>query len=140
MKVKEIMSKSPLTVEMDTPLREIKNVFDNVRIHHMLVIDDGKLFGIISDRDLLFALSPHIGTSAETSRDLATLNKKAHQILTRKPITISPSASIYDAIGIFNQHNISCLPVTDENQKAIGILSWRDIFSVIEQNSINKTN
>ena len=140
MQVKEIMSKSPLTIEMDTPLKEIKNIFDNIRIHHVLVVDEGKLFGIISDRDLLFALSPHIGTTAETTRDLATLNKKAHQILTRKPVTISPNASIYDAIGIFNQQDISCLPVTDENQKAIGILSWRDIFNVIEQNSINKTS
>ena len=54
--------------------------------------------GVISDRDLLKALSPYIGTATETSRDVATLNKRAHQIMSRKPITIGPQAGIEGAM------------------------------------------
>ena len=83
MNVEKIMSKSIVTVDMDDSLKVIKEIFDNVGFHHLLVIESDKLFGIISDRDLLKVLSPTVGTASETTRDLESLNKKAHQILTR---------------------------------------------------------
>ncbi len=133
MSIEKIMSKSTVTVEMDDTLKLIKDIFDNTRFHHLLVVESGKLFGVISDRDLFKALSPNIGTAAETVKDTATLNKKVHQIMTRKPITLMSTAGIYDAIETFNTHDISCIPVVDDNRKPIGIISWRDILKAIEQ-------
>jgi len=132
MTVETIMTKTTITVELDDSLKVVKEIFDNVCFHHLLVVESGKLFGVISDRDLLKALSPNIGTAAETSRDLATLNKKAHQILTRKPVTLSPESTIHEAIEVFNSHNISCIPVIDKDSKPVGIISWRDILKAIE--------
>ena len=87
MKVQEIMTATVVTVEMDDSLKVVKEIFDNVDFHHLLVIDEGALFGVISDRDLLHVLSPKVGTVAETSADAADLNKRAHQIMSRKPVT-----------------------------------------------------
>ncbi len=98
----------------------------------------GKLIGVISDRDLFKALSPNIGTDAETRRDIATLKKKAHQIMTKNPVTLTTSAGIYDAVRIFNRHSISCIPVVDENSSPVGIISWRDILRVLENNRKQK--
>jgi len=126
--VETIMSKTVVTVEMDDSLKIIKNIFDNTFFHHLLVVESSTLFGVISDRDLLKALSPNIGTMLETPRDTATLNKRAHQIMTRKPITLLPDADIYQAIEIFNKQIISCIPVVDNTDKPVGILSWRDIL------------
>lgn len=126
--VETIMSKTVVTVEMDDSLKIIKNIFDNTFFHHLLVVESSTLFGVISDRDLLKALSPNIGTILETPRDTATLNKRAHQIMTRKPITLLPDADIYQAIEIFNKQIISCIPVVDNTDKPVGILSWRDIL------------
>ncbi|MEZ0121597.1 MAG: CBS domain-containing protein [Candidatus Reddybacter sp.] len=117
-----------VSVEMDDSLRVISDIFHNTRFHHILVLDENKLVGVISDRDLLQAISPHIGTPSETTRDLATLNKSAHQIMSRNPITITPKANFEDAILLFNSHTVSCLPVTDESNKVFGIITWRDIF------------
>lgn len=130
--VEKIMTKTVVTVEMDDSLKVVKEIFDNTRFHHLLVVKSGKLFGIISDRDLLKVLSPNIGTASETTRDLATLNQRAHQILTRKPITLSSKSGAYDAIEIFNSHRISCIPVVDEEHKPVGLISWRDLLKVIE--------
>jgi acetoin utilization protein AcuB len=132
MSVEKIMSKRVVTVEMDDSLKMVKEIFDNTRFHHLLVVESGKLFGVISDRDLLKALSPNIGTIAETTRDAATLNKRVHQIMARKPITLGPNAGIYRAIEIFNNHKISCIPVVDDEHKPVGIISWRDILKAIE--------
>ncbi|MBV1881095.1 MAG: CBS domain-containing protein [Pseudomonadales bacterium] len=131
MNVKKIMTHSIVTVELDDSLKMVKEIFDSVSFHHLLVLDEGKLFGIVSDRDLLKAISPNIGQAAETEKDLATLNKRVHQVLSRKPITVSSQADIYDAIAIFNENRISCIPVVDENNVPVGILSWRDILKVI---------
>lgn len=128
MSVERIMSTILVTVEMDDSLRAVKEIFDNSRFHHLLVVESGKLFGIISDRDLLKALSPNLGTMSETARDLASLNKKAHQIMTRKPVTLEQNAGINDAIDIFINHNISCIPIIDNGRKPVGIISWRDIL------------
>ncbi|HID82575.1 MAG TPA: CBS domain-containing protein [Chromatiales bacterium] len=140
MSVEKIMSKTVVTVEMDDSLKVVKDIFDNTRFHHLLVVESGKLFGVISDRDLLKSLSPNIGTVTETPKDAATLNKRAHQIMTREPVTLSPNAEIYDAIDIFNNRDISCIPVVDDGRKPIGILSWRDILKALASNRIKHSN
>ena len=128
MSIDKIMSAPVISVEMDDSLRTVKEIFDNSQFHHLLVVESDKLFGVISDRDLLKAISPNIGTAAEVNRDLATLNKKVHQIVTRNPVTLGRNAEIDEAIEIFNNHSISCIPVVDLELKPVGIISWRDIL------------
>ncbi|MBN2295768.1 MAG: CBS domain-containing protein [Pirellulales bacterium] len=143
MGIEQLMSKDVVTIEMDDSLGAVKEIFDSTRFHHLLVVESGKLFGVISDRDLLKSISPNIGTAAETDRDTASLNKKVHQIMTRKLVTLGPRASVHDAIEIFNKHNISCIPVVDEQRRPVGIISWRDILRALgtkRDNSHNKVN
>lgn len=128
MQVKSLMSNNVVTVEMDDPLSTVKEIFDNTKLHHLLVVEGSKLYGIISDRDLLKSLSPNVDAIAATDKDLASLNKKAHQIMMRKLITIDESSSIKDAIELFNNNKISCIPVINTNNEPVGMLSWRDIM------------
>lgn len=132
MSVSKIMTQSVVTVEMDDPLSVVKEIFDNARFHHLLVVEKGRLTGVISDRDLFRAISPNLGTAAETRRDVATLNKRAHQIMTRKPISLTAEAGVHDAVRVFNRHNVSCIPIVDRDNKPIGIISWRDILRALE--------
>jgi len=129
MKVQDIMSKRVVTVRLDDRLHVVKKIFDSTHFHHLLAIeDDGTLYGVVSDRDLLRALSPFIGSTAETVRDAATLNKAVHQIMTRKPITLPPEASVADAIKVFLAHPVSCIPIVDAQFVPLGIVSWRDVL------------
>ena len=130
MQVGEIMSRRVVTVELDDTLSAVKQIFDTAKFHHLLVIEEGQLFGVLSDRDLLRALSPYIGSTVETPRDVATLNKRVHQVMTRKPLTLRPEADVREAIMMFLQHGISCIPVVDGEFKPLGILSWRDVLRV----------
>jgi acetoin utilization protein AcuB len=122
------MSTKLVTVEFDDKLSTVKEIFDNLKFHHVLVVEEGKLWGVVSDRDLLKALSPNLGTATETFKDTATLNKRVHQIMSRHPITLSPEATVEDAIDVFNTHRISCIPIVNTEQKPIGIVSWRDVL------------
>jgi acetoin utilization protein AcuB len=131
MRLQDLMSTKIVTVEMDDKLEVVKRIFDSTRFHHLLVVDGGRLQGVVSDRDLLRALSPYIGSNVETARDTATLNKRVHQIMTRKPITLHPEAEVADAIALFLDHSISCIPIVDGDFRPVGIISWRDLLRLL---------
>ena len=94
---------------------------------HLLVIEEERLVGILSDKDLYKALSPFLGSGSENQRDRDTLQRRVHQVMTREPITISPQGSITEASELLLTHAISCLPVL-ENGQVVGIVTWRDLL------------
>jgi acetoin utilization protein AcuB len=124
-----VMTTRLVTVEIDDSLEVVKQIFDSVKFHHLLVVDSaGKLCGVISDRDLLRALSPYLGTLSENARDTATLKKRVHQIMTRQPVTLPAEATVADAVQTFLEHRVSCIPIVGPGFKAMGIVSWRDVL------------
>jgi len=138
LRISDVMTSTVVTIEIDDTLQTAKDIFDNTYFHHLPVVgdstmSDGKLLGVVSDRDLLKVLSPNIGTAAETLKDLSCLNKKVHQVMTRQLITLEATADIYDAIAIFNRHRVSCIPIVDKSLVIQGILSWRDILKALER-------
>jgi acetoin utilization protein AcuB len=134
MTLDKIMTAKVVTVAMDDRLEVVKEIFDTMNFHHLLVVDEHeKLSGVLSDRDLLRALSPYVGSAAETARDLATLNKRVHQIMTRHPLTLRPHSSVQEAAGLLLRNRISCVPIIDGDFKPVGIVSWRDLLRALSQ-------
>jgi acetoin utilization protein AcuB len=132
MEVGSIMTTRVVSVEMDDRLDVVKKIFDTLKFHHLLVVDDHRILkGVVSDRDLLKALSPYVGSAAENARDIATLNRRVHQIMSRNLITLQPQASIPEAVKLFLEHRISCIPIIDEALRPVGILSWRDVLKTL---------
>ncbi len=117
-----------VTIEMDDSLQVIQGVFSKVKFHHLIVVDEGKAVGIISDRDFFKAISPFVGTLSETNRDRATLEKRAHQIMSHFPITVLKSCPIEKAAMIMLERGVSCLPVTNNDGMLEGVLTWKDLF------------
>jgi len=132
MKIENLMSKKLITLSMDATLSKAKEIFENKKIHHLLITDDdGLLAGVMTDRDLYKHLSPTVGTNQETHRDTALMQKKLHQIMARNLITSQAQQSLNEAVLLFYDNHISCLPIIDEQNKAIGIITWRDILKVL---------
>ncbi|MGC1519939.1 MAG: CBS domain-containing protein [Steroidobacteraceae bacterium] len=132
MTLDKIMTAKVVTVAMDDRLETVKEIFDTMNFHHLLVIDEHEqLSGVLSDRDLLRAMSPYVGSAAETARDLATLNKRVHQIMTRRPLTLRPHSSVAEAAALLLDNRISCVPIVDGDFKPVGIVSWRDLLRIL---------
>jgi acetoin utilization protein AcuB len=129
--VSQIMTRDVCTVGLDDSLATVRTLFSVRGFHHLLVVESSHLVGVVSDRDLLKALSPKLGTYSETARDTATLNQRVHQVMSRKLLTLSPDASIDDAIEFFARHRVSCIPVVDDDARPCGIVSWRDILRLL---------
>ncbi|WP_108652141.1 CBS domain-containing protein [Dongshaea marina] len=128
MRLADIMTTRLVCVSMDDRLEVVRDIFEQAPFRHLLVVDEHELMGIISDRDMMKAVSPYLNTIAELPRDRETLTKRAHQIMQRNPITASPSMTIPEASRILLKYKISCLPVLEAG-RLVGIISWKDLLS-----------
>jgi len=133
MRIQSIMTTPVVTVEMDDMLYTVKDIFEHLHFHHLPVVDNNCLQGMLSDRDLLKALSPALGTLAETEKDLRTLKRRVHQVMSRDPVFLYPEDGVERAVEIFNTRTFSCIPVVDCAHHLVGMVSWRDILKLLQQ-------
>lgn len=138
MSVSDFMTPDPVKVGTEHTLASIRELFEQHHFHHVLVTERGKLVGIISDRDVLKALSPFVGKREEALRDTHTMIMRAYELMTRHPITISPEAPIIDAVRLMHDKGLSCLPVVNSSKQPMGILSWRDLVRAMLEHSERK--
>jgi acetoin utilization protein AcuB len=130
------MSRHVVTVSMDATVKEIQRIFAQFRFHHVVVTEEEqpdadagvRAVGIISDRDLLKAISPFIGKMAERPQDVASLGRKAHQIMTRELVWTTQDVPIADAALVMLNRRVTCLPVLDAEGRCVGIATWRDLL------------
>jgi acetoin utilization protein AcuB len=135
MNLAQIMNLQVITVGMDDNLQTVQGLFERFGFHHLLVLDKkGTLVGVVSDRDLLKALSPFTFSIMERTQDQRTLRKRVHQIMGRRPVTASEELSIKEAAVLMLDKKISCLPIVDSKGIVKGIVTHRDILKwLVEQ-------
>ena len=126
--IQDIMSRRLLSVTPDDTVQRIQEIFDSHNIHHVLVVEDRELMGIISDRDILRSISPYVDTLAATSRDTETLKRRAHQVMTRHPTTVTADLEIIEAAQLLLDSSFTCLPVVNDQDRPTGIVTWHDIM------------
>ncbi|WP_432453268.1 CBS domain-containing protein [Agarivorans sp. QJM3NY_29] len=130
--IKDIMQTRVVSVDMDQRLFDIKDIFDNVSFHHLVVLDDDdQVVGVLTEADVLAALSPFLGKAAENQRDIKTLTQRVHQLMTRDPQCCFAITSVTDAGHLMIEQGLSCLPVIDEHQHLQGIVTWKDILAFL---------
>jgi acetoin utilization protein AcuB len=130
MKIEEIMSTNVTCINLDERLFIVRKLFIKYKFHHLMVIDNNnKLVAVISERDYLKATNSNLELPTANEKDLAMLNKRVHQIVSKKLVTIKEFSSFSEAIKVFHDTGISCLPVINNDNKPIGILTWRDIVA-----------
>ena len=128
MNVEDIMSTEVVTVVADDTLKVVRDIFRQNNFHHLLVARDGKLRGVISDRDMLARLSPFLDTPTEQPADREVLRLTAADIMSADPISVDRDTSIDYASIILLENGISCLPVVNGDGTIEGILTWKDIL------------
>lgn len=127
--VKDRMSSPAITVTPDTAFQDAFQLMRDHRFRRLPVVDKkGKLTGIVSERDLLYA-SP----SPATSLSVWELNYLLYQIrirdiMTCQVISTTPDAPIEQASHLLVENKIGGLPVIDEENHVVGVITETDIF------------
>jgi acetoin utilization protein AcuB len=124
------MTRKVITVEPDDGIFKAQELMAANRIRHLPVIQpDGRLIGIVTDRDIRSALPYKFFKefpSEEEKKNFPEL--KINNIMTKDPITISPTFTIQDALLMIQDARVGALPVVDENGILSGIVSVRDLL------------
>ena len=131
MTVAEIMTTKVITANMDDTLEDIRRILSQNHCHHIPVVEDNRLVGIVSDRDILKALSPYADTAGADAHALNTLKRKAHQIMTRRVVTISPEDSVEEAATMMLERGFNCMPVMERSGAVIGMVTKTDILKSV---------
>lgn len=123
MLVKEVMRKPVTAVPVGATLGEANQVLQSRGIRHLPVVDQGRLVGVLTDRDIRFATSSLFHTPLGEN-DLVSLAMSGH------PLTADPLDPVEDAARIMREHKIGCLPVLD-GAELVGILTGMDLLDAL---------
>jgi acetoin utilization protein AcuB len=124
------MTPDPITVPPDLPIAEALARMRQKKVHRFPVVNHkGKLVGIVSHSDLLYA-APSSATSLNMWEVTYLLNQiKVEEVMTRQVITVDDSCPIEEAARQMRQYAIGGIPVLRDGELA-GIITESDIFDV----------
>jgi CBS domain-containing protein len=121
-RVRDLMTPAPLTISPETSVHAASRLMQDQRIGHLPVCEDGRLVGLLSERDLRLVLpSPATSLAAHELHYLLERLTVA-EIMTRFPVTIGPDHTVTEAASRMLAHHVHALPVT-ENRRLVGILT-----------------
>ena len=137
-KARDIMTRQVFSVKKDTPLKEVAGLMAKELISGIPVLeDDGKVAGIISEKDFLIHMGGRDKThfmaviseclNGKACVAMPVRSQKAEDIMTSPAITIREDATAVEISNIFFEKNINRVPVTDREGKLLGIVSRADI-------------
>ena len=118
-KVCDAMTEKPITVSAKTSLKDCAKLMSEQHVGSLLVKDDGKMVGIITEQDVVrkaVALGKPSSTSVGT-------------IMEENLIQISPEKDIFDALRTMRDYNIRHLPVAD-GSNFLGLITLKDILKI----------
>lgn len=129
MLVRDRMSSPAVTVRSHTPFQDALKLMRDHQFRRLPVVNrDGKLVGIVSERDLLHA-APSSATSLSIWEVQYLLGKiQIKEIMTGDVITTTPDTPVEDAARLMVAHKIGGLPVVDEYNDIVGVITETDIF------------
>jgi CBS domain-containing protein len=114
--VRDVMTTELITVEPSTSVAAAVTVMGMQRVGAVLAIENGRLEGIFTERDLVRALS----------YDIAAASQPVAHWMTRDPITVVPETSVERALEVMLTGHFRHLPVMD-GERLVGVVSIRDL-------------
>jgi len=128
--VRDIMSAEVVTLEKEENLELAQAIMRLGRLRHLPVVDDGKLVGLVTHRDILRASASVMASFAEHEQRALLAAVKVEDIMHEKVGTASPEALLRDVARQMLDKKWGCLPVVEEG-KLIGIVTEADFLRVM---------
>ena len=125
-KVVDVMTKDPLTVSPVETVGKADELMAENSIRQIPVVEDGELIGIVTDRDIRSFFSGALLENPDT-REKA-LRTPVREIMTTEPRFVAPDDDLQDAVEILVEEKFGAIPVVDEAEGLVGIVSYVDVL------------
>lgn len=153
---RDIMTTKVISVNRNTPLKEITKLLSKYFVSGLPVVDDdGIVVGIISEKDVLKYSRWVIGhplkdplkvleadeepanVGSQRTHDLiqSVMSVKAEAVMTDEIITATEETTLLDIVRLMNKHDINRVPIVDEAGALKGIIARANILQILEKNA-----
>jgi CBS domain-containing protein len=129
--VREIMMGSPVTLKPEDTLDLANDVIALGRIRHIPVVDDGRLVGILTERDLIGAAASHIFGLKQKSKSALLKSVLIKEVMKKRVVTAAPDTPIKDVAHLMVEKKIGCVPVVSAGM-VVGLVTTTDILRYVE--------
>jgi len=130
--LKEVMTKDPVTLNIDESFCRVAEIFMEKDIRHLPIVNSqGLILGIISQRDLNRIASPKKGPRGEYLYNPEELTKYIlRQHVIQRIFSLSPEDTLEKAVEIMAENKLGCMPIVDSGGKVIGIVTVTDLLKL----------
>lgn len=129
--VKEIMVGSPVTLKPEDTLNLANDLISLGRIRHIPVLEDGRLVGLLSERDLIGAAATQIFGLKQKSKSALLKSVLIKDVMKKRVITVTAETKIAEAARLMADKKIGCVPVIDDG-RLVGLVTTTDILRYVE--------
>lgn len=136
MKVSEIMTREVVYAGLDNTFSQVRDLFLDFKLHHLPIVDNENLIGIISTNDVIRVVLKKANLVKNPDDDSLNEIFQLDEFMTKSPINIAPDTTVDRAVKIFNEHNFQALPVV-EMGKLVGIITLKDIINHYSVESVD---
>lgn len=134
MQVHQLMTRRPISIGRRTTVRSALQLIARNHLTQLPVVEaDGRLVGVVGERELLDdALGrslPH--ALLPTSPVGAAHHRYVEEVMVGAPVAVGPGTTVVDALDLMADDRVRCLPVVDDRDRLVGVLSRSDIAQAV---------
>jgi CBS domain-containing protein len=128
---REIMMGSPVTLQPNDTLDLANDVISLGRIRHIPIVDDGRLVGIITERDLIGAAAGKIFGLKQKNKSALLKSVLIKEVMKKRVVTATPDTPIKDVAHLMAEKKIGGVPVVSAGM-VVGLVTTTDILRYVE--------
>ena len=130
--VREIMMGSPVTLKPKDTLDLANDIIQLGRIRHIPVVEDGRLVGLLSERDLMGAAATELFGLKQKRKSALLKTVLIKDVMKKRVISVKPDTPIKDAAHLMADKKIGCVPVVSAGA-LVGLVTTTDILRYVER-------
>jgi len=129
--VREIMMGSPVTLKPEDTLDLANDVISLGRIRHIPVVQDGRVVGMLSERDLIGAAATTIFGLKQKTKSALLKSVTIKSVMKKRVVSVNPDTTIKEAARVMADKKIGCVPVI-LNGALVGLVTTTDILRYVD--------
>ena len=128
-KVREVMTDSPRCVTPETPVSEAAQLMESEDIGSLPILDGGQLAGVVTDRDIVIRA---------IAKGKDPRGMPVREIASRELVTVYAEDDLSNALKMMATQQVRRLPVVDEDNRLVGILSQADLALEVKEKAVGE--
>jgi len=131
--VRDIMSTNLTTLDQESRLLDAVLLMRSSGYRHLPVVNGDKLVGIVTDRDVQRAAPSMLSRISQEEYNRIFEGTPIARIMVKEVVTVTPNTPVRDAVRITYENKFGCLPVVEDNNRLVGIVTVTDLLGVLDR-------